>query len=98
MTLVSVREARASFSRLIDRAVAGEEVIITRSGRPVVRLAPVGREPQPAEAGKRPLGLLKGEFEIPDSALFDPLPEEFLDSFYNGPILPSGDGEDETQP
>jgi prevent-host-death family protein len=98
MTLVSVREARASFSRLIDRALAGEETIITRRGRQVVRLAPVEREPQPAETGKRPLGLLKGEFEIPDSALFDPLPEEILDGFYDGPIVPSDDEGDEGPP
>ncbi len=97
MTLVSAREARAYLSRLIDRAIAGEEIIITRKGRRVVRLAPVEHEAQPAKAGKRPLGLLKGAFEIP-ATFYDPLPEEFLDAFYDGPILPPGGEEDGTQP
>jgi len=39
MAAYSVTEAKRHFSRLIDRALAGEEVIITRRGRPLVRLA-----------------------------------------------------------
>jgi prevent-host-death family protein len=73
---VSVYDARAGLSRLINRALAGEEVVITRKGTPVVRLEPI-------EAAARPrrLGLLAGEFDIPDSA-FDPLPDELLEDFY----------------
>ncbi len=43
MSTHSVAEAKNSFSALIDRAVAGEEVVITRHGRPVVELKAVTR-------------------------------------------------------
>jgi prevent-host-death family protein len=41
MKLVNVYEARAQFSKLLDDAEAGEEVVIARNGTPVVRLVPV---------------------------------------------------------
>jgi prevent-host-death family protein len=72
----SVHDARASLSRLIDRALAGEEVVITRKGPPVVKLQPVQVTKQP-----RRLGALAGEFEIAGS-VFDPLPDEILEDFY----------------
>lgn len=39
---VNVHQAKTHFSRLLDQAMAGEEVIIMRSGRPLVRLVPGG--------------------------------------------------------
>ncbi len=38
MTTYSVTDAKAGFSRLIDRALDGEDVVITRYGKPVVEL------------------------------------------------------------
>ena len=43
MTVFSVAEAKNKLPGLIDRAVAGEEVVITRHGRPVAELRPVTR-------------------------------------------------------
>lgn len=40
MSSYSVADAKAGLPRLIDRAVAGEEVIITRHGKPVAELRP----------------------------------------------------------
>jgi prevent-host-death family protein len=40
MATVSVYNARAEFSRLIERALAGEDIVITRRGKPAVRLVP----------------------------------------------------------
>ena len=77
MTKVSVYDARAGLSRLIDQALAGEEVIITRKGKPVIRLVPV----EPEQKKPRELGALRGLFELPDS-FFDPLPDEVLADFY----------------
>jgi prevent-host-death family protein len=66
--LVNLYDAKAQLSRLIDRATAGDDIVIGRAGQPLVRLVPVDtmrpREP----------GLLKG-LTVPD-ALFDPLPED----------------------
>jgi prevent-host-death family protein len=47
MASYSVVEAKNQLSALIDRAVAGEEVVITRHGHPVVRLDSVAQPPAP---------------------------------------------------
>lgn len=47
MAVHSVAEAKNHLSDLIDRALAGEGVIITRHGRPVVEIKPVQASPQP---------------------------------------------------
>jgi prevent-host-death family protein len=71
MTTVNVLEAKTHFSSLLARAEQGEEIIVARAGLPVVRLVPV--EPVP----EREFDFL--EFpDIPDSAFFDPLPDEEL--------------------
>jgi prevent-host-death family protein len=73
MGVFNVHEAKTHFSRLLDRVVQGEEVIIAKSGRPVAKLVRVVAEP-------RKPGRLKGRIRIgPD---FDePLPEEILAGF-----------------
>jgi prevent-host-death family protein len=70
--LVNMHKAKSDLSRLVGRALAGEEVIITRDGQPVARLVPIRQERVP--------GLAKGQVHIaPD---FDePLPEDVLRSF-----------------
>jgi prevent-host-death family protein len=72
---VSVYAAKTHLSRLIDRANAGEEVVITRHGRPVARLVPAQ-----AVKPRRP-GLLEGQgYWIAED--FDaPLPDNLLDLF-----------------
>lgn len=47
MSTYSVADAKNNLSRLIDRALGGEGVTITRHGRPVVELRPVARAPGP---------------------------------------------------
>jgi prevent-host-death family protein len=82
MANVSVYNARAEFSRLIERALAGEEIVITKRGKPAVRLVPVAQD-QP----KRRPGALKGKLTVPES-FFDPLPDEIIDAFYESKIFP----------
>lgn len=41
MKSINIAEARANLSKLIDAAVAGEEVVISRRNKPLVKLAPV---------------------------------------------------------
>jgi prevent-host-death family protein len=71
--VVNMYDAKAQLSRLIDRAAAGEDIMIARAGKPIVRLVPV------EDALPRKPGLLKGP-PIPD-AFFDPLPEEELEAW-----------------
>ena len=91
MTTVSVYDARAALSRLIKRALEGEDIVITSKGKPTVRLVPVEAEPPT----QRQLGQLQGYMTVPDS-FFEPLPDDILDAFYNGPVIPD-DGKGEGQ-
>lgn len=84
MTTVNIHEAKTHLSRYVERAAAGEEIIIARAGKPIARLAPLASKELPP----RTLGLLAEKFEVP--ANFDePLPDDVLDLFYNGPIFPT---------
>ena len=66
MSIVNVHEAKTNFSKLLDRAHAGEEIILAKGGKPFARLVPLEglRERQ---AGRYP--------EIIPEAFFEPLPE-----------------------
>jgi len=75
MVDVNVHEAKTQLSRLLDQAMSGEEVIIMRSGRRLVRLVPMENAP-----ARRVLGTAKGDFVVPDD-FDDPLPEEVLAEF-----------------
>ena len=59
MHQVSVHEAKTQLSRLLRQAVAGEEVVITRSGLPVARLVPIEEARAPYS------GLTKGVSSSP---------------------------------
>ena len=69
MSLINLYEAKTQLSQLVDRAAAGEEIIIAKAGRPLARLVPLGARLQP-----RPLGLLRGQVRISED-FDDPLPE-----------------------
>ncbi len=76
MTTVNIHAAKTQLSCLIEAVAAGEEVIIARAGQPVARLVPI----EPVGRSRRRLGLLDGQFTIPDD--FDaPLPDDILDLF-----------------
>lgn len=76
MKQVNIYEAKTQLSKLIEAAAAGEEVIIARAGRPVARLSGLDKP-----VGKRKLGVLDGQFSIPED-FNAPLPDEVLESFY----------------
>jgi prevent-host-death family protein len=75
MTIVNVHEAKTHLSQLLDRAAAGEEIIIARAGRPVCRLAPLA-----AASAPRTLGLFAGQPFVM-AADFDVLPEDIAAAF-----------------
>jgi len=72
---VSADELKTNFSKLLARAREGEEVIITKRGKPIARLVPIKEHPL-----QRIPGSAKGEVIIsPD---FDaPLPDSILETF-----------------
>ncbi len=59
---VNIHHAKTHLSRLVQRAVAGEEIIIARSGVPLVRLVVVKKKPMK----KRPMGMDRGKIWIAD--------------------------------
>ena len=70
---VSVHEEKTPLSRLLQRIAAGDDVIITRSGRAVARLVPI-------ENTRPVFGADEGCFVVPDD--FDePLDEDLLRAF-----------------
>jgi prevent-host-death family protein len=76
MATYTVHAAKTNLSKLIERAEAGEEIIIARGKKPVVRLVSLGI---PAHTRRRrAFGVLKGKLKLPDSFFFDPLPEDEL--------------------
>jgi len=71
--VVNMHQAKTSLSRLVERALDGEEIIIARNGEPLVKLVPVPKERQ-----QRVPGRYKGQIWVaPDC--FDPMTEEELD-------------------
>ena len=78
MDKVNIHEAKTRLSQLVERAEAGEEIVIARAGRPVARLGPIT-----SRKGARRLGLLDGCFHIPDD-FNAPLPKEVLKAFLGG--------------
>ena len=74
MPITNVSEAKAQLSALIEKAMAGEEEIIGKAGKPVVKLVQYQR----SEEQRRP-GALKGKIKIADD--FDELPEDIADAF-----------------
>jgi len=83
---INVYAAKTHLSRLIDQVNAGEEVVITRHGRPVARLVPA------QVAKQRKPGLLEGQgYWIADD--FDaPLPDDLLDLFEGKVKEPGSEG------
>jgi len=75
MVMVNIHEAKTHFSKLVEKAMNGEEVIIGKSGTPVVKLVAIlDKKP------KRVPGALKGKIKISDD--FDaPLPADTLEEF-----------------
>jgi len=71
MKQYTVHAAKTHLSRLIAEAEAGEEVVIARGDKPVVKLTLVEQKPQ------RRFGSLQGKVEMGE-AFFEPLPEEEL--------------------
>jgi prevent-host-death family protein len=68
--LVNVHDAKTQFSKLLEQAHAGQEIILAKAGKPYARMMPLAVVP-----GKRQRGRVKS---IDDSAFFDALPEAEL--------------------
>lgn len=81
--LVNIAEAKARLSALVDRAAAGEEIILSKSGRPVARLMPLA-ERSPRQPGVR------RQWQIPDDLFLEPTDEGDLEAAEGADTDPLG--------
>jgi prevent-host-death family protein len=76
---IGIHEAKTKLSKLIPAVLSGEEVIITKSGHPLVKLVPVKES-----GGKRQLGIYSDKMMFHED--FDePLPDDILNDFWPEP-------------
>lgn len=77
MPVVTARYAKAHLSQLLTKVRSGEEVVITKEGRPIARLVPVhGARPRHPGALKEQIALTP--------AFFEPLPADELAAWSEG--------------
>lgn len=74
MTIANIHEAKTHLSRFIEQVAAGEEVIISKAGKPVAKLIRYQPSPKP-----RKPGVWKGKIKIATD--FDELPEQIAEAF-----------------
>ncbi len=74
MLITNISEAKAQLSALVEKVMAGQEVVIGKAGKPVAKLVRYEWSEKP----RRP-GALKGKIKIADD--FDELPSDIADAF-----------------
>lgn len=79
MRTVNMQEAKTHLSRLVDRAARGEPFIITKRGKPLVKIVPL--DAMPARKPKR-FGFLRGQISVPDD--FDTMCQDEIEKMFYG--------------
>jgi prevent-host-death family protein len=79
MRTINIHEAKTHLSRLVDRAAQGEEFVIAKAGKPMVKVVPLDST---AQRGLSRLGFLAGELTIPDD--FDTMGQEQIERLFQG--------------
>ena len=74
MIVTNISDAKAQLSSLIEKVLAGQEIIIGKAGRPVAKLVKYEAEEKP-----RSTGALRGKIKISDD--FDELPDDIAEAF-----------------
>jgi prevent-host-death family protein len=80
LAAVNIHAAKTHLSRLVDRAAAGEEIVIAKNGKPLAKLVPYREERKPRVGGS-----MRGLIVLPDNFPEDfdaPLPDDLLALFY----------------
>jgi prevent-host-death family protein len=74
MEITNIHQAKSQLSKLIELALDGEEVVIAKAGKPVVKLVPIRNQDVPRKGGQ-----WKGRVRIADD--FDALPDDIAAAF-----------------
>jgi prevent-host-death family protein len=75
-----IRQAKMELSKLIRAALAGEQVVITHRGTPLVEIVPARPKPQRKDRG---YGAFKGQFTMPSEEEWKRMDAEIERQFYN---------------
>lgn len=76
MQITNISDAKANLSKLVEKVLKGEEIIIGKAGKPVAKLVPYDLNTSPRELG---VGHWHGQIWMADD--FDELPEDILKLF-----------------
>jgi antitoxin (DNA-binding transcriptional repressor) of toxin-antitoxin stability system len=76
MVRLNIHQAKTHLSRYLKLLERGETILLCRHNVPIAEIRALSRLP----AKRRPIGLAKGEFEVPPS-FFEPAPEWLVDAF-----------------
>ena len=82
MPTFNVHEAKTQFSKLLDRVLEGEVVLITRNGVPVAELVPAHKRPFPLGAGRNDPAI--NPEALASSDWWRPLTEKEVEAFLDG--------------
>lgn len=79
---VNVHDAKTNFSRLLERAKAGETIIIAKAGKPVAQLSAIPGPHAADGPAKRRIGFMDGQIQVPDD--FDTMFADEIERMFNG--------------
>ena len=84
MRITNISEAKATLSKLVEYVQSSNEsIVIGKAGKPVAVLSAFKASKTPRKLG----GSWEGQVTIPDD--FDILSDEWIDQFYDVPIIPN---------
>jgi prevent-host-death family protein len=77
MKIVSIREAKAQLSKLVDEAFNGRPFVIAKAGKPMVKVTALNA---PSGTGIKRLGFMAGQISVPDD--FDRMGREEIEGIF----------------
>ncbi len=78
---VNMHEAKTHLSKLVERVEGGEEIVISRAGKPAAKLVPMPQQ----KTGKRKLGGWEGKFWMVSEKEMEEVDREIAEEFYGPP-------------
>jgi prevent-host-death family protein len=78
---VNMHEAKTNLSRLVEKAVQGESVVIAKAGKPMVRIIAIDA---PVPAKRKRIGFLAGQITVPDAQVFNELGKDEIAAMFGG--------------
>jgi prevent-host-death family protein len=88
MPVTNIHDAKSNLSKLIAAAERGEEVVIARAGKPVVKIVPCGPKMASETPRRQLFGAWKDVMKAPSDDALEQMDREIQKSFEDGEIFP----------